>query len=676
MKVRAQLILAFLLLAVVPLAGIVLYSYWTSLGTFRSAVRSESRVLAEEMGERLDDVRHELSLQLEDVATLPERPVLAAGTESALGPAATIYTDLVARLGSFATLVDWLEFTPSPSPSEGETETDEAPAGTASAAAGLAAAAGSGDGEWSSASAVEPFFIYPSKTLIQALEKLKKFDVELEESGLSQEYLATIIRQAIRQKKLLQADELQAVEARGEEVRKLLGAEFTAAVRRGDEVVGWLKALVPPGQLLRQVLSRIPRDRGEVPYARDETGKVFVDRKQDKVVLAELGLPSAGADPSGKGWILVEMPDEESGLTFGVARPIQSTLSDFRNTAARNFGAGLALVVLAMVGILLLSARMTRSLSILTTGAERLAGGDLTTRVPIKSKDEFGLLARTLNRMAHELSENQRRFLQQERQRKEQEIQRRLLEAENDRKSRELEEAREFQLSLLPTALPDHPELDIAVFMRTATEVGGDYYDFFPGDNGDLTTAIGDAAGHGVRAGTMVTVVKGLFTAGAAGRHLAEILGEATSAIKRMNLGRMNMAVSLVRIGDGRVTISAAGMPPMLLWEHATKSVHEIALTGTPLGSMADVAYQEWGTSVAAGDTILLMTDGFPELLNEAREPMGYERVRKLFAETAAGSGSPQEIISQLSRHAERWNGGRPPEDDITFVVMKVKEAA
>ena len=47
--------------------------------------------------------------------------------------------------------------------------------------------------------------------------------------------------------------------------------------------------------------------------------------------------------------------------------------------------------------------------------------------------------------------------------------------------------------------------------MKPATEVGGDYYDFHLGEDGTLTVAIGDATGHGLKAGTMVAAVKGLF---------------------------------------------------------------------------------------------------------------------------------------------------------------------
>jgi serine phosphatase RsbU (regulator of sigma subunit) len=58
------------------------------------------------------------------------------------------------------------------------------------------------------------------------------------------------------------------------------------------------------------------------------------------------------------------------------------------------------------------------------------------------------------------------------------EAEKRAIEAENERKTKELEEARQLQLSMLPKELPKLPNLEIAAFMRTATEVGGDYYDF------------------------------------------------------------------------------------------------------------------------------------------------------------------------------------------------------
>jgi serine phosphatase RsbU (regulator of sigma subunit) len=649
LKVRTQLVLAFLLLAVLPLMGIVFYSYSTSRRAFRQAVEAESWMLAQEMSDRLDSVRGDLSERLEEIGQLPVR-ALSFG-EGEIGEAVRVYADLMARMGDVGELVDFFEF----DPVEASQPAD----------AGAAAELGFGNG------GLEPFIIHPSERLAKALKKLDETGLSLEEAGITEEYLKATMGEAIGDRRLFDEAELEALDLQEAEMKRLLGTELTSPVRRGDEVVGYLKARVPPHQILRQVLARTPRDEGEIPYALDPEGDLYVKDPRDRTRLEEIGIAADEEEPS-PDWIVVETPDTSSGLTFGIARPVEESLREIRRTAVRNFSSGLGMVVLALVGVLWLSGRMTRNLGVLTEGAERLAKGDLLARVPVRTRDEFGQLAQTLNRMAQELSEHQERLIEGERWRKEQEIQQRLLEAEHERKSRELEEAREFQLSLLPKELPSHPGLEIAVFMRTATEVGGDYYDFFPSKTGGvLTTAIGDAAGHGAKAGIMVTVVKGLFMAAAGVEELPLLLGEATRAIKRMDLGRMNMAVGLVRVDGENLTVSAAGMPPVLVYRQADGTVDEIALEGTPLGSLADAVYQEERMVLAAGDTLLLMTDGFPELLDGDGEPLGYDRAKKIFAES--GDGSPEQIIAELSKAAAAWNGGEPPDDDITFVVMKMR---
>ncbi|MCB0284860.1 MAG: hypothetical protein KDF60_19935, partial [Calditrichaeota bacterium] len=102
-----------------------------------------------------------------------------------------------------------------------------------------------------------------------------------------------------------------------------------------------------------------------------------------------------------------------------------------------------------------------------------------------------------------EIKESKLRAEAAELQAKAAEAQSKVIQAENERKSKELEEARKLQLSMLPKELPKLPHLDIAVYMQTATEVGGDYYDFHVGLDGTLTVVIGDATGHGMQAGTM-----------------------------------------------------------------------------------------------------------------------------------------------------------------------------
>jgi serine phosphatase RsbU (regulator of sigma subunit) len=281
----------------------------------------------------------------------------------------------------------------------------------------------------------------------------------------------------------------------------------------------------------------------------------------------------------------------------------------------------------------------------------------------VRSRNEIGALATAFNRMAGDLRTHQEKLVEQE-------TEQRLLRSEYERKTRELEEARTFQLSLLPKTLPTHPGFEIAVSMQTATEVGGDYYDFHLSEDGVLTTAVGDATGHGARAGTMVTVVKSLFSADSGRSAPRDFLAGAAGAVKRMELERMAMSLTLARMEGRTLTIAAAGMPPALLYRAATGEVEEIALEGMPLGGLA-YDYQELSLEVASGDTLLLMSDGLPELQDEQGEPFGYPRVRQSFQEL--GGKAPEDIIAGLGDAARAWTGGKPPNDDVTFVALRVR---
>ncbi|HYG65969.1 MAG TPA: SpoIIE family protein phosphatase, partial [Thermoanaerobaculia bacterium] len=475
----------------------------------------------------------------------------------------------------------------------------------------------------------------------------------------------------------LSPSQVAALEKSRQKTRHVLGEDLKCTIRAANGVVGRVRAQIKAQALLHSVLVSTPRDRGAVPFALDADGHLYVAREEDRARLRNLPLTGGQAgeqdnDLAGEPWVVASKEEPETGLRFGIARPIGQALEEMRRTAARNFGFGLGLVGLCLAGVFPLSGRISRNLESLTAGVEQIAHGDLTARVTVRSRDEFGRLAGAFNRMAFDLSRHQEQLLEQERLRKEQELERRLLEAEHARKSRELEQARQFQLSLLPRELPSRPDLEVAVHTRTAAEVGGDYYDFLLGEDGTLTVAIGDATGHGAAAGTMVTAAKGLFTGGAAGTGPARFLGHANSVLKRMQLGRMAMAMSVLQLRGRRLTMSAAGMPPVLLHRAATGAVEEICLEATPLGALADCVYPERELELEPGDTLLLLTDGLPELLGEGGEPLGYPRLHELFA--AAAGREPQEVIRHLAAAADTWRGAEAPVDDMTFVVLQVRK--
>lgn len=244
--------------------------------------------------------------------------------------------------------------------------------------------------------------------------------------------------------------------------------------------------------------------------------------------------------------------------------------------------------------------------------------------------------------------------------------------AENERRAKELEEARQLQLSMLPKTVPQLPHLEIAAYMKTATEVGGDYYDFHLAEDGTLTIAVGDATGHGMRAGTLVASVKSLFVSLAYHPDIPHIFHRMSRVLKEMKLRGLFMAMTMVKIKGDQLTVSIAGMPPLLIYRAAQQQVEEIALKAMPLGGLMKYEYKQQELGLSIGDAVVLMSDGLPERMNAAGEMLDYAATKHAFAEAA--SHCPQQIIEHFVRVGEEWSNGRLQDDDVTFVVLKIRD--
>jgi serine phosphatase RsbU (regulator of sigma subunit) len=759
MRIRTQLILAAFVLAVVPLAAIVTYSYHSSRRALESAYRREAERLTQQMDRRLATIRTDLDQRLRFVSALPLPGEHGSGAEVG---------NIVTVMGDSASLVDALDFEPVRiDPRELARMQQEAEADAARAEQEQAEVPPSPSTPQVAAVApvppaapVEPVVIdlppMPEMPRFVLTEEQQEMVAEIARLGeeIGKPDLDPEERQDIRRELQTAQDELRRVveadhqkyrvqiaaaqgvrnermraiqearrawrqahprpanasgpapvpapavvpqvkarvdkavqsrvrEATAKDIAKaaatarktalILGRNFEAPVRQQGEVVGQLSARVSPDQVINRVLGSAIEDRSEVPFALDREGTLYTRNDVDRALLDRLGVTKrlrGNQSLKGiEGWIVSAQTDPQSGLRIGVARPVGDNFDDLRSAAARNFGIGVGLIAFALIGIVPLSNHLTRDVKLVTDGAERIAHGDLMTRLPVKTNNELGQLARAFNQMAEDLSLQQEKLVQQERARKEQELQQRLMSVEYERKSVELEDARRFQLSMLPKEVPRHPDYDVAVFTRTATEVGGDYYDFhLAGDT--LSVTIGDATGHGAKAGTMVTVVKTLFSGYGGVLPPAEFLRDAAEKIKRMDLGRMAMALSLARFHERTLTLSSAGMPPVLIHRAAQGVVEEIALEATPLGTM-DTEYPQQVVALEGGDTVLFLSDGFPELMNDAGQQLGYPGALDTFA-SAASAANADGVIAALAEATGRWHGDAPPNDDVTFVVVRV----
>jgi sigma-B regulation protein RsbU (phosphoserine phosphatase) len=224
---------------------------------------------------------------------------------------------------------------------------------------------------------------------------------------------------------------------------------------------------------------------------------------------------------------------------------------------------------------------------------------------------------------------------------------------------------------MLPSHVPKHPDIELEAYMCTATEVGGDYYDFHISEDGTLTIAIGDATGHGAEAGIMVAVAKSLFIDTVDEPDILDILKKSSESFRRIGIPNLYMSFALARFRNNTIELAGAGMPSALVYRSTTKRVESYPLKGLPLGSPISYNYEKQSVILASGDSIVLMSDGFPELFNSEDEILGYNHVKSVFEEV--GGASPEKIIEHFTRTANAWAQDRLHEDDITFIAMKIK---
>ena len=246
----------------------------------------------------------------------------------------------------------------------------------------------------------------------------------------------------------------------------------------------------------------------------------------------------------------------------------------------------------------------------------------------------------------------------------------RLRQIEEDRKNNELAAARDLQQSMLPKENPKRADLDIATFIRSSTEVGGDYYDFFPQPDGVIFSVCGDATGHGVTSGMMVSVTKAGLN-GISPVKPNKILQRLNGVVKRIDLGTLRMSLNIAEITSDEVFLSSAAMPPIYLYKAATKQVEEFMNNGLPLGGLRDEDFVLENRKFEAGDVLVQLSDGLPEAPNLLGEMYDYERLRSLIQSSCHLSA--QEIIDVLIKSVDEWMQGKRNPDDITLVVTKKK---
>ena len=237
---------------------------------------------------------------------------------------------------------------------------------------------------------------------------------------------------------------------------------------------------------------------------------------------------------------------------------------------------------------------------------------------------------------------------------------------------KELEIARRVQFSLIPSELPVPVGWQVAAHCSPARRVGGDFYDALPGpDDGSVALVVGDVSGKSVPgAMLMVAAREILHTAALGGATPAQLMQMANRRLYRPQPRLFVALAYLVLRPNGEVSYALAGQPAPLLRRNNGGSIEELPAPEhrLPLGALREGEWDFLHTRLAAGDMLLLYSDGVTDAQASDGEFFGEDRLFRVLRQT---NGSARAVVDAVVTDVDRFMVDTEPYDDITLVAVR-----
>jgi len=228
--------------------------------------------------------------------------------------------------------------------------------------------------------------------------------------------------------------------------------------------------------------------------------------------------------------------------------------------------------------------------------------------------------------------------------------------------------AETLQRSLLPDRIPALPGLEVAVrYLAAASEaeVGGDWYDVIPIDSSRVGLVMGDVAGKGLAAASMVGRLRSAMRAYALEGHDARTVVDRLNQLVWSELEDSQMATLAyleVDQGEGRLSwVNAGHLPPLVLEEGTARYLE--GPSSVPLGVMPYAQYEAGSMELPSGATILLYTDGLVERPGELLD----DGLRRLSDAAVDPSAGPERLCDDLLRSLVP---GGSTADDVAILAL------
>jgi sigma-B regulation protein RsbU (phosphoserine phosphatase) len=246
---------------------------------------------------------------------------------------------------------------------------------------------------------------------------------------------------------------------------------------------------------------------------------------------------------------------------------------------------------------------------------------------------------------------------------------------------RDLEIAQEIQTWLMPAAPPRVPGMDIAFATRPANTVAGDYYDAFLRDGiagsarlcPPLLLVVADVAGKSVPAALlMATLQASLHALAGVCTTQVELIERLNRYCCEQNVGGQRFTTAFLAELDPATRqltyVNAGHNWPVL--RRTSGETERLQTGGVPLGLMPNARYEYGKVTLAAGDLLVVFTDGLVEAEDITEEQYGEARL--LATLNSRSDLTAAQVLQRLMTSADRFVGSAPQHDDITCLVLRV----
>jgi sigma-B regulation protein RsbU (phosphoserine phosphatase) len=249
--------------------------------------------------------------------------------------------------------------------------------------------------------------------------------------------------------------------------------------------------------------------------------------------------------------------------------------------------------------------------------------------------------------------------------------------AEKARIEGEIAAGRSIQQSLTPDFKPDIPHVNLKGHYVPASEVGGDYLDYFQNDTGQWVAVIADVCGKGIPAALLMTELRSAFRIEARQRSSArDIICAVNDTIMRtLDTKSFITALCLVIEADGSSMTYARAGHPHLLHREKNGLTRSIACSGVCFGLVSDVTQfaslsEEIKIPLVNGDQFFVYTDGLTESLGPDGEAYGTSRLMSFIDHNI--SPEPEGLLNGLLKDVHHYMRNEPFTDDLTLLSIMI----